>query len=180
LCFILGCKTESSKSATKQNKISELKTTELQSAFLMEIFTKDQQVRKQEQTAIQNYGNNSDEHQAAINNLMKTDDQNLIEIEEYLKVHGHPKRDVHGREACDTPWLVIHHASAGKGVRKKHFQTFYEAYKKGEIHGNALAMYLNRMYNLQFNSQIEWNRPYRVEEEIDTLINTLGLQSLTD
>jgi len=172
--LLLGCKTEK----TQNNSIASLDTIEKQSAFLLDIFNKDQQVRKDEQAAIQKFGMNSPQHEAAIALLMNTDDSNLLAIESYLSAHPHPIKEKHGREAADTPWLVIHHASAGKGVRKKYFPIFYKAYQDGHLYGRALTMYLNRMYNLQFNSRIEWNRPYNEEEELDTLIQSLGLRGM--
>jgi len=175
---VLGCKSESSQTKKSPFKISDLNSVEKQSAFLMDIFNKDQQVRKDEKLAVKTFGYDSPQHKSAINILMNTDDKNLVLIEEYLSAHGHPIRDTHGREATDTPWLVIHHAGMQEDIRKKHFSTFYKAYQDGQIHGNALTMYLNRMYNLKFNTHIEWNRPYKEEEEIDTLIKSLSLGHL--
>lgn len=173
-CVMFACKSDTS----PKNSMARLDTVEKQTAFLMDIFNKDQQVRKDEKIAIQNFGMNSPQHEAAINALMTTDEINLQAIESYLKTHPHPIREQHGREATDTPWLVVHHAVGGKGLRKKHFPTFYKAYKDGEIYGNALTMYLNRLYNLEFNARIEWDRPYNEGEELDTLIKSLGLTKL--
>ena len=36
-----------------------------------------------------------------------------------------------------------------------------------EVKG-AFTFYLNRMYAIEFGKRIEWNRPYKVEEELDT------------
>lgn len=178
LLALISCKTEKSKKISNKDRIVNLNSIEAQSVFLNEVFSQDQKVRKDEKVAIQQYGHNSPQHQAAIQTLMQVDEKNLENIEKYLEKHGHPKRNEHGREAADTPWLVVHHANFGKGVRKKYFHTFYKAYKSGDIYGNALTMYLNRMYNFEFNSHIEWNRPYKEEEEIDTLIQMLGLKHL--
>ncbi len=180
LCISLlyACKSDTQKQDVAADSISGLNTVDKQSSFLLDIFSKDQNVRKNEKLVIQQFGMDSPEHRTAIDEVIETDEKNLQQIESYLKKYGHPNRKVHGREATDTPWLVIHHAASGTGVRRKYFPTFYKAFKDGHMYGDALTMYLNRMYNLKFNKRIEWNRPYSESEEIDTLIQSLKLGPL--
>jgi len=106
---------------------------------------------------------------------MNIDQENLIKIESYLKIYGHPTLDKHGKEACGTPWLVVHHAMGGNEPRRRNFKYLFNAYQKGDIDDVAFTFYLNRMYQIEYDKRIDWNRPFRVEEELDTLYKALNL-----
>lgn len=157
------------------NQIEKLSTTEKQREFLIAIGKLDQEVRHNETKMLKEFGYHSQEHKSSMKRMMNTDKENLLKIESYLKKYGHPTKSEHGKDACGTPWLVIHHAIGGVEPRKRNFKYIYKAYQNGDIDDGAITFYLNRMYDIKFGKRIEWNRPFRVEEELDSLYNALNL-----
>lgn len=176
LVFTFGCKVDKQVEISKE--VSALNTPELQSNFLNEIQNLDQEVRSKEGKALQEFGYNSAEHQLAVRQMIETDDENLLKIEAYLNAYGHPIKKVHGADACYTPYLVIHHASGGDAPRRRNFKYLYRAYKNGDLDASPYSLYLNRLYFINFRKKINWNRPYRVEEELDTLYLALELETV--
>lgn len=156
-------------------EINALQTHAQQSKYLVDIGTLDQKVRNVSTQMLEQHGYTSTEHQQANKIMMQTDIENLARIEAYLKKYGHPTLSEHGKEACGTPWLVIHHAIGGIEPRKRNFKYLYKAYQSGDINDSAYTFYLNRMHKIQFGKRIEWNRTFRVEEELDTLYKALDL-----
>ena len=159
-------------------EVAELQTTSRQKAFLEAIYDLDQQVRQEETAANQQHGYNSPEHQASLQRMMEVDDVNLAKIEAFLTIHGHPTTAKHGKKAAGTPWVVIHHAKGGVAPRKRNFKYIYGAYQNGDIDGGAISFYLNRMYEKQYGHRIQWDRPFRDAEEIDTLMRALNLEEV--
>ena len=176
LLFMVGCSVDRQAEISKE--VSALNTPELQINFLNEIQKLDQEVRSKEGKALQEFGYNSAEHQLAVKQMIETDDENLLKIEAYLNVYGHPTRNVHGADACYTPYLVIHHASGDDAPRRRNFKYLYRAYTNGDLDASPYSLYLNRLYFINFGKKIYWNRPYRVEEELDTLYRALDLEAV--
>jgi len=156
-------------------EVATLTTIEKQTKFLEHILAKDQEVRHFETEQLQKFGYDSKEHQLAVQNWWKTDDLNLFKIEAYLKTYGYPTIKEHGKEAVRAPWLVIHHAPGDVEPRKRNFKYLYEGFKQGDLEADQLTFFLNRMYDKKFGYRIEWNRPYKTEEELDTLFKSLDL-----
>jgi len=61
------------------------------------------------------------------------------------------------------------------GVRYKYFPYFYKAYKNGDLDENLFTLFLKRMHIYEYGSVIQWHKPYRTEEELDTLFKSLDL-----
>lgn len=156
-------------------EIASLTIVEKQTQFLEDIFSKDQEVRHFETEQLEKFGHDSKEHQLAVQKWMEADEQNLLKIEAYLKTYGHPILKKHGKNAFRTPFIVIHHAQGGVEPRKRNFPYLFKAYKQGDLDGEELSFFLNRMYDKQFGRRIKWDKPYRLEEELDTLFKSLDL-----
>ncbi len=174
-----GCQNTMVKTSSTIRDIEGLTTPELQRQYLEKIHELDQKVRKEETSILQQFGYNSEEHQKAIQQAMQTDVENLEKIELYLQKYGHPGKALHGTIATSTPWLVIHHAS-GIDSRYRNFKYIYKAYKNNDIDDGEISFYLNRMYDIQFGNRIEWNGPFTIEQEIDTLIKALDLMDIVE
>jgi hypothetical protein len=173
--IIFACNNTKEKESLNANEIEKLNTIEKQKNYLLAISSSDQTVRESETEAVTKFGYDSKEHKAAIDKMFQIDIGNLTKIEAYLKKYGYPSKDKYGKEACSTPWIVVHHAPDGIESRLRNFKYMYDAYKKGDLDSGQMSFYLNRMYRIKYNKELEWNRPFRVEEELDTLYKTLDL-----
>jgi len=173
--FFLSCQSNESGLADIAKEVAALTSQEKQILFLENIYAEDQAAR-QNNTAVQKqFGYHSEEHLVSLSKMNEIDELNLQKIEAYLKTYGHPKIDVHGYKACEAPWLVVHHHHDGISPRRRNFHYIYRATLDGDLENRALIFYLNRMYDIKFGQRIEWTRPYREEEELDTLIKSLDL-----
>jgi len=163
-------------SSTFQIEVASLDTKEKQKIFLEEIYRMDQKVRTDETAILQEFGNDSKEHQAAWVTINKTDDDNLEKIELFLNRYGHPTLQDHGKKAVGAPWIVIHHTSK-KGPRRRNFNYLYGAWKAGDLDGGRLAFYLNRMYARENGgTRMVMKNPFTEDFEIDTLMEVMGLK----
>lgn len=177
LLFFVGCEEHQNEEFSDIDKeIEGLKTIEDKKAFFKEIFEDDQKLRggKISQIALK-YGENSKEHREIVAAQINQDEINLIKIEKYLKIYGHPKRSEVGN-AADTPWVVIHHSNGGYKVREKHFESLYGAYLKDDIDDGSMSLYLRRMYSIKYDTRFKIESPYKPEDEINQLIKELNLE----
>jgi len=69
---------------------------------------------------------------------------------------------------------VIHHAQ-GIEARDRNFETLYGAYLDGHLDDGGFTFYLNRMYRMIKRENLEMESPFTSEEEINLLIEGLGL-----
>ncbi len=161
-------------------EVENLISIDLQRDFLTTIGELDQEVRHHETRMLQQFGYRSKEHKEALRELRRIDRRNLLKVEAYLEKYGYPKINDHGERACGVPWLVIHHAPGGIKPRKRNFKYIFSAYRNGDIGDGELTFYLNRMYDKKFGKRIEWSRPFKVEEELDTLYTALNLWSIVN
>lgn len=156
----------------------QLSTIEKQRSFLETIYDLDQQVRKESTTTQQTYGLNSPEYKAVDQKMRSVDTDNLNKVEQYLKTYGHPTLKEHGEKATRAPWIVIHHAMGGVPPRERNFKYLYQAWKNKDLENGQFTFYLNRMYEKKFNERLRWNRPFKVQEEVDSLVQLLNLQNV--
>ena len=178
LLIIFACNSNSSSSKDSEAIVAEinsLNSTVKQSTFLSKIGDLDQEVRHQARHALETFGNDSPEHKEAIQHMMQTDLLNEKKIECYLNIHGHPSLSNHGKNACGVPWIVLHHSPNDVEVRERNFKHLYQAYKAGDLEDSALSFYLNRMHYIKFNKRLDWDRPFKPEEELDSLMILLEL-----
>lgn len=158
------------------DRVEKLTDRRKQWIFLDSIGKLDQRVRQEEIAALQLYGYDSEEHKNAMTRMVETDASNLACIEAYLERYGHPTLSSHGLDCSAVPGLVIHHAPGGLESRVRNFKYLYQGYLDRDVYEEDLIMVLNRAYQLKYGERIEWDRPYRSEEELDTLIQSLGLR----
>ncbi len=163
-----------------KEEIESLTDKKSQRAFLEKIGTADQAVREQESAINQKYGYDSKEHQQAVQAMMDTDKSNLEKIEAYIIKHGYPNKIDHGNKAFYAPWIVMHHAPLASGTRRRNFKYLYDYYKKDQLEVDRLTFFLGRLYNLEFGERIRWNGPFTVQQELDSMVNALGLRAITD
>ena len=173
-CFFSSCSTNP-EIIEITNEIKALDGFDKQSKYLENIYALDQGIRGQLSSVERQYGYQSPQLQEVYREMREIDNLNLLKIEKYLELKGHPAKDIHSNSAVNTPYIVYHHQS-GKKVRKRGFKHLYKAYLNGNMDKDGIAFYLNRSYYDITNGQrIEWNRPYRVDEELDTLYKLLDL-----
>ncbi|HMR89665.1 MAG TPA: hypothetical protein PKD51_16000 [Saprospiraceae bacterium] len=65
-----------------------------------------------------------------------------------------------------------------KESSRKYFETLYQAYKNGDIDGNAFTLYLGRFYSIIYNKRLDLERPCREGFDLYTLVKVLDLQQL--
>ncbi len=163
--------------SNKEHEIEEIKTLQTvqdHKNFLSRLLEKDQGIRNFCIKTEQNLGADSKEYRRAMDSMRLVDTKCLFQAETYLEIHGFPNSKLYGKEAPDAIFTVLHHANK-RDVRKKHFHHLYQAYLEKDISGDALAFFLNRMYYIKYNRHISWGRPYRTDEELDTLFKKLDL-----
>jgi len=67
-----------------------------------------------------------------------------------------------------------------KDASRNHFKILYQAYKNGDIDGNAFTLYLGRFYSIIYNKRLDLESPYREDFVLDTLVKALDLVKLRD
>lgn len=156
-------------------EVSQLSGPEEKRQYLESIFRDDQKVRGSEGAEIMiKYGDKSKEYDAYVLRRFDQDAINLQKVEAYFEVYGHPDISELGELASATPMTVIHHAQ-GYDVRVRHFETLYGAYLDGHLDDGDMSFYLGRMYQIKFHKRHEMDGPFNPDDELNTLINLLGL-----
>lgn len=176
---LFSCKTEKAPQNEIQIEVESLTNKRLQRAFLEKIATSDQYVREQETIIQQQHGYDSKAHKQALQMMMKTDENNLKKVAAYLAKYGYPDKLDHGNKAVYGPWMVLHH-SPSEASRRKNFKYLYQAFLKENLEGDRLAFFLGRMYKREFGERIQWDGPFTVQQELDSMINALDLRTITD
>ena len=180
LLMFSSCHDISDSKKDVSRKVKALETLQSQTEFLEKIYDDDQRIRYERTKILQEFGYESLEYKESGEIMIKMDNENLVKIEAFLSIHGHPEKKKHGEKAAGTPWLVIHHSPGPGGfeIRKRNFNFIYNAFISGDIDGGAFTFYLNRMYQLKFGSRLRLESPFKESFEIDTLINAMGLHVL--
>lgn len=170
-----GTKEENSSSAIDE-AVMQLETKEEKKQYLLAVRENDQAIRHGNKGAYLKvqYGENSQEYQDYIRQVMVQDEENLLKIQSYLATHGYPNWLEVGYEAAQTPWLVIHH-STDVALRNSYFKQFYVAYRRGNLDVNNLALYLGRTYEMVNGELLTIEGPYTVGQQIDSLVSALNL-----
>lgn len=178
LAVVLMISTLATQCSQKDGDIESLDTIPKQIEFLQSMRTADQSVRKHETRMITVHGYDSPEFNQAWEAIKKTDEKNLTALREYIALWGHPSRAEHGDTITGVPWLVVHHSPNKENARREFFPVLYAAYQAGDISADELSFFLNRLYNIEKGHRIRWNRPFDAEQEIDTVMQVLGLHEL--
>ena len=173
-----SCKNRTLEDNHYSKEILQLVTDDSKKQFLENVLEDDQRVRDNERSAhlMLTYGKGSPQHMEYVQAQWKQDEINLKKIEEYLEVHGYPKKEL-GKEATLAPWMVIHHAQ-GYEVRERNFKEVYGAFLNGDIDDGAISFYLGRMYQIKCGKRLDMESPYRAEDEINQLIQELDLEEM--
>jgi hypothetical protein len=159
-----------------EREILQLNTNDEKKKYLENIFEDDQRYRNTAKIeALKNKnGGDSEEMRGYVKSLMKQDSVNLIKVEQYLEQYGYPEKEM-GEIANSAPWSVIHHAQSIE-QRERNFDYIYSAYLKGDLDDSSITFYLGRMYEMKFNKRLSLPSPYYPIDEINQLINELGLE----
>jgi len=176
--IIFGCNSKlNTDHSNIKEEVSKLVSPDDKRNFFRQILEDDQKVRDSEKAAelMLKYGNNSKEHREYTKAQQKQDEINIKKIEAYFEKFDYPLRVKLGRDAAMAPWLVIHHLT-DTGLRDKHFEILYKAYLNGDIEDTQLSLYLDRSYNFIFGERYQMKSPYRSEDQINILIEKLGLE----
>ncbi len=163
---VAACK-QTPKGPSLQYLIDDLTTDIVKQEFLEAVYRDDQTVRTNAQKERE---------------MNEIDAKNLEKIEAYLAKWGHPSKELHGRQAADAPWLVLHHQPLPPTpekckIRRKYFPIIYQAYLDGHIQDGAVSFYLNRIYQSEKGHRFEIESPYMPQDELDQLMDALDLSS---
>ena len=129
----------------------------------------DQKYRSQITEVELRFGQNSQEKYDLINKMNKTDEENLIRVEEMFRKFGYPNADSVGTKAASHPAMVIHH-SPDLQVREKHVELLYKAYLNGDISDNLMGLFVDRMYRLKFDDRFDMEGPFQMKDRIDSML----------
>ena len=160
------------------DEVNELVSEDHKRNFLEQILKDDQKVRdgKKEAELILKYGKDSKEHIEFNKVLWRQDEINLRKVDAYFQKFGYPSKAILGRDAATAPWLVIHH-SLDLAVRDLHFEILYKAYLNDDITDTYMSLYLGRTYEKTFGERHQMENPYRSDDQINQLIQKLGLEN---
>jgi len=160
---LISCKNSEHPEESKiNNEIQSLDSNEQKTAYLENIYKQDQNDRN---------GNVS-------SSVMYTNDlARLARVKAYINAYGYPKRKVLGGPSADVIYLVFHHIATNE-TKREYFPIFYRAMLDKEISKETLAFFLGRYQNDVNGAWIDFDRPFTTEEEIDTLVFALGLESI--
>lgn len=162
------------------SEIAALNTPEKREAFLVDIFKKDQNFRKNEKSSVlQTYGSDSEEYRDFIKQYLEIDETNREKIHAYLQKFGYPIDPKFSREAKDAPWLVIHHMTDVQ-QRKSYFPYLDTAFHQKALNVEQLDLYLGRTYEFQFGEYPHWKTRYKPIDKVEWLIEELELKSVSD
>lgn len=178
ICCIFSCKEKPiSQTELIERELNALTTNDLKRAWLEAISAEDQKMRQGQSAEIMlKHGSKSKEMRIYTDSMNALDELNLLKIESYLKKYGHPKKSELGKRVVEVPWMVIHHANTYDD-RERNFGVIYQAFLDGEIDDGALAFYLGRMFQMKNGYRFEMKSPYKGIDEINQLIEKLGLET---
>ena len=159
-----------------EKEIADLKTTAEKTAYLLKIYSSDQDIRDgRSSELILKYGHNSPEVLSFYSKMDSIDQLNLKRIELYLKTFGYPNFNSEKREAAITPWLVIQH-STDIEIRKGFFPILHKAFIDGNIDTDQFEMFLGRTYQMEYGVYPSAEGAYNPDEKIARLIKELNLE----
>ena len=179
LQFVLGCVGNGGVSVneTKVNRCSEIESLASSSdknEYLEFLFREDQKYRNQTSDVTLQYGFESDELKELIGKMADGDDINKMRVNCYISKFGYPESDDLSDIASSAIPTIIHH-SPDVGWKRELFPTLYEAYRRGDLDSGGLTYILNRMYEFTHGERLVMQSPFKINEEIDTLIQLLEL-----
>ena len=177
ICFLTACK-ESSVSQIEliEKELTALTSNDLKRAWLEELNIDDQKMRQgQSSELMAKHGNDSKEYYNYIQAMNDLDALNLLKIESCIQKYGHPKKSELGKTAAGVFWMVVHHSNSYED-RERNFGILYQAFLDGEIDDGAMSFYLGRMFLMKMGFRHEMKNPYKGIDEINQLIEKLGLE----
>lgn len=169
--MLISCGNENPSEATDiEAEIVALNSSEAKRAYLENIFENDQKLRVElrDPKLVQA------ERETIWKKIHQVDAINLLKVQKYLEIHGHPGKAEVGEIAALAPWAVIHHQNSLKD-RIFFFEPLYAAWLAGDIDDGQLSFYLNRTYEIKTGQRNKMSGPYKTEDEIDLLIQKLDL-----
>jgi len=144
----------------KQNKQkAEANLNKPLAARLDSIYITDQEHRSKIGSFEKQYGWESKEMKALLNDMRTTDSVNLIEVTKILDKYGWLGADVVGQRGSITLFLVIQHSDQKK--QEKYLPMMREAVKKGNADAANLALLEDRVALAQGKKQIYGSQIHR-------------------
>jgi len=173
LCLLGSCKEDGKfhkLDSDLNSEILSLTTDSLKREFLWKIWNDDQEPRN----GLPGYkiGNGRD-----IADPDNNDSLNLKRVEAYLKSWEYPDFRIFGEVPGGALVAAVNHAPDIE-TREKYFPIFYKAYRKGEITNAAFSVYLQTWHRMKNGHRIEFDRPFKTEEELKGLFEGLELNTL--
>lgn len=181
LLAILGCLgreigTVTEESIVNCSEIDSLSSYSEKNEYLEFMFQEDQEYRIQTSEATLTHGYDSPELNDLYAAMNKTDNVNKARVNCYLMRFGYPNSDSISDIASSAIPMIIHH-SPDDTWKRELFPTLYSAYVNGDLDSGGLTYILNRMYESERGERLVMRSPFKIQDEIDTLVHQLGLDT---
>lgn len=157
-------------------KIQSLHSDELQEAFLLDLFRRDQYLRLRMDSITQQYGYRSPEWVSLDSSMWVQDSVNVLDTEIFLKTYGYPDRERFSELAVHAPWAVIHHIPDYQ-TSVRLYPLLRSAYESGKLEAGEMLFFLSRTYRDRFGEEFKLEGKFWPEEKIDTLTQLLGFSN---
>ncbi len=157
-----------------KEEIGSLDNSLRKESYLLYINRLDKEPRIQEETVVENFGYESEEHKTIKEKISRTDIENLIRVEYYLEKYGYPDADSIGGLAVVTPIFILQH-SPSYDKRASYFEMIYQAYLDKDIEPDLIVIYLDGLHQLKFNEFLKIDGPYQPIEKVNILLEKLEL-----
>jgi hypothetical protein len=77
--------------------------------------------------------------------MMRTDSANTAWLKSYVARWGWPATAQVGKEAVESAFLIVQHATQDTAFMRSMLPSITESYRRGELDGNAVAMLTDRV-----------------------------------
>ncbi|MBD0402546.1 hypothetical protein [Flammeovirga sp. EKP202] len=174
--LMTACQTSSIDSKAIEQEILSLETIEKRERYLLKVLEDDQKVRDAAtfHKIVSTYGTDSPEYQELGEKILNVDKVNRYKIDFYIRQYGFPAPDAFSSMARKSPFFVYQHITDIE-ERNEKLPTLLVAYQEGHLDIDLLNVFLGRTYYLKFNKNLVMENPYTPEQELEQLVNALGL-----
>jgi hypothetical protein len=100
---------------------------------------------REDQKVREHFGEGGRLDSAQIVAMMRVDSANTNWLKAYVAKWGWPTRAQVGKEGVDAAFLIVQHATADTAFMRSMLPSITEAYHRGELDGNAVAMLTDRV-----------------------------------
>ena len=110
---------------------------------LREILQADQSIRHRRQDVAEQFGTDSEQHQAVIDSMLISDSLNLEKVAAIINQHGYPGKTLVGEQLSHAAFLVLQHADLK--TQEKYLPLLMDAAEQGELGKSFLPLMIDRI-----------------------------------